>query len=182
MNRKEIFKTTQLALMAVTVGFGIAACTGAFDDPFVSPKTGVTYPSQSLNLSEVSTRKVIFLRVGSKSDTYVESNGVTLLKEGERVNWTEIAVADQQGQSHSRSQVEIVNANTCANDSPDVQELLASYKSLTAVCDSKLIKALESASSVIITPANANPTLFTSWGFEVKNLGLTYAMIYTFTL
>ena len=182
MIRKDFLKTTQIIRMALAVCSGIAACTGAFDDPFVSPKKGVTYPSQSLNLSEASARKVVFLRVGSSSDTYVETNGVSRLKEGEKAHWTEIAVSDQQGKSLPISQVEIANHSTCANDAPDVQELLASYKSLTVVCDSELVTALESASSIVITPVNGTPKLFTSWSFEVKNIGLTYAMIYSFNL
>lgn len=175
-------KIIRFASIFSALSLAMVACTGAFDDPFVSPKQGTIAGSQTVNLANTNPQKITLFRVGHTSDTIVVDNGVTRLREGQKASWSELEVTDKDGKVLIRSFSEILQAAKCADTAPDIRELLELYPSFIPICDNLLVEKLQSAASIVVKTADGRTNHFTSWGVTLRSIGLTDALIYSVSL
>jgi hypothetical protein len=182
MIRKNFLNVSKFTLMAATIAVGLAACTGAFDDPFVSETKPKVYESKTISLADDSVRPISIIQISHELDRYVEANGTRRLVEGGRVSWSAISVADTAGNKVSKTSSEISSKTQCLSSSPDIKELIKSYSNLVVVCDEELLQTLRNAALISIVGTDGREHTSTSWGLGLHNVGLSNVLIYSVSM
>lgn len=182
MQKTSRTKIIRFASIISALSLTMVACTGAFDDPFVSPKQGSVTQSQAVNLADQASIKIFMFRVGHHSDTMIEAGGVTRLKEGLKVEWNSLSVVNLEGKITTRSYAELAANSKCVDGYPDVKELMTQYPSIIPICDKELIDSLNSASSIVVKTKDGEEMPFSSWNTRQRSIGLTNTVIFSVTL